>query len=518
MRKSDFDIYQDKKLKTPTKVAPTVKGPGGETKSYEVEIGNNKSTYFFTDKQAEDRMANPSKYGIKSITPLSKPGEGGIKKASTGEIKPKYSTRSSSETLPDKKFYSKYPGSPGGTVVRTGGLQLTPIKDYENNRWFVVDNNNNRVDDKSYPTREKAKEVAKPGEKTIIGMQLKAIEQKRLAEAGMASKFQSVIDTVRDMFSSQSSEVNSLKGKGISLTLSPKGVADNPNNQWDIVGTISSVKYNESKNDLIVGFKGPDNIKMGDPGKKGSLHIYLKKDGQPDMTYFEQTIDNQRGTPYKVLDLSSKELQDILNAKYPAKEQNSDSVLEAYIRKRIVKAIREGEEGQYIGVVGPDVKKKKLEDYMKRYNWGYQNSSDPAVKSIGGEYNGIVSKLIFELGPDGLKVYNTYAPDEYKISDVSQLGGYTANANSGLPNDGIYNPEKLMGRGGRMAEGEFSDINMKSSMSRIEDLSKQSYIKDYLDIKLIQDAMKYFDKQMRKGKITKIPDSVIKANMKIKKP
>jgi hypothetical protein len=139
----------------------------------------------------------------------------------------------------------------------------------------------------------------------------------------------------------------------------------------------------------------------------------------------------------------------------PAKDDKAaEPKLEAYIRKRIRQAIKEAEVSQYWGYQGKDVKKKRLEEYLKRYDWGFQDSENPYTHSQGSAKHAIVSKLAHELqamGVDAVAIFNSYAPDGYQVSDINQLD-YASDSPLGSQLTQPYNPDSLTARGGRVAE------------------------------------------------------------------
>ena len=63
-----------------------------------------------------------------------------------------------------------------------------------------------------------------------------------------------------------------------------------------------------------------------------------------------------------------------------------------------------------------------------------------------------MSKFITELGPEGVEIFNSYAPKGYKIKRVEDLQNYTTDAKGGYPQGTVFNPDKLTARGGRIAE------------------------------------------------------------------
>jgi hypothetical protein len=89
---------------------------------------------------------------------------------------------------------------------------------------------------------------------------------------------------------------------------------------------------------------------------------------------------------------------------------------------------------------------------MKRYIWGFNDNDNPYQKSMGVETNNIVSQFITELGPEGIKIFNSYAPKGYEIKSVDDLQHYPTDAKGGYPQATMFNPDKLTSRSGRVAE------------------------------------------------------------------
>jgi hypothetical protein len=161
---------------------------------------------------------------------------------------------------------------------------------------------------------------------------------------------------------------------------------------------------------------------------------------------------NEEFQVVSVPDTLSKIVKRSFEAEQP--QSNTDSKLESYIRKRIKEAIKEAEVSQYWGYQGADVKKKRLEEYMKKYEWGFQDSKNPYTHSIGSEKHAIVSKLVHELeamGENGIAMFNSYAPQGYEINNLTDLDDM-ADTPLGSQLTQPYNPDSLTARGGRVAE------------------------------------------------------------------
>lgn len=136
----------------------------------------------------------------------------------------------------------------------------------------------------------------------------------------------------------------------------------------------------------------------------------------------------------------------------------TDSKLEAYIRKRIKEALQEAGIDQYMGAQGPEVKKKRLEEYMKKYEWGFQDNKDPYVRYNGTEKHSIVNKLVHELGDEGVAIFNSYAPKGYEIArpdDLNDMADSPLGSQMARP----FEPNTLTMRGGRVAEADEKEID-----------------------------------------------------------
>lgn len=188
-------------------------------------------------------------------------------------------------------------------------------------------------------------------------------------------------------------------------------------------------------------------------------------------TIFKYAKDNEE---YQVLNVP-QDLESIVKKSFESKQKGEESKLEAYIRKRIQKALQETEINQYFGVQGPAVKKKRLEEYMKKYEWGFQKSEDPYVRGTGAEKHAIVSKLVHELGDEGVSIFNSYAPKGYEIARPDDLNDM-ADTPLGSQLYQPYDPNSLTARGGRVAEEDLlSRSKYKGSgEDKLDDLVKNS--------------------------------------------
>jgi hypothetical protein len=203
-----------------------------------------------------------------------------------------------------------------------------------------------------------------------------------------------------------------------------------------VTGNAVKATFNKEKNELVITLD--DNSQAIFTGTKSGnvTGVY-----NPD-------INDKFGSPRKINDIKEP-LKGVLDRVFPSPA--AESKLEAYIRTRIRKAIQESELGQYIGVQGPEVKKKRLEEYMKKYEWGFQDSEDPYVRSNGTAKHSIVSKLVHELGDEGVAIFNSYAPKGYEIArpdDLNDMADSPLGSQMARP----FEPNTLTTRGGRVAE------------------------------------------------------------------
>lgn len=162
--------------------------------------------------------------------------------------------------------------------------------------------------------------------------------------------------------------------------------------------------------------------------------------------YYENPQDKQT---FSIINFIGSPLNSVLKKVFTASKP--ESKLEAYIRQRIKRALQEAELSQYMGAQGPEVKKKRLEEYMKKYEWGFQESEDPYVRSNGTEKHSIVSKLVHELGDEGVSIFNSYAPKGYEIArpdDLNDMADSPLGSQMARP----FEPNTLTSRGGRVAE------------------------------------------------------------------
>jgi hypothetical protein len=172
---------------------------------------------------------------------------------------------------------------------------------------------------------------------------------------------------------------------------------------------------------------------------------------------------------FSVVSFVPQNLSSVLKKVFsPSKEPSkTESKLESYIRKRIKRALQETELSQYMGVQGPEVKKKRLEEYMKKYEWGFQKSEDPYVRSNGTEKHSIVNKLVHELGDEGVAIFNSYAPKGYEIARPDNLNDL-ADSPLGSQMARPFEPNTLTMRGGRVAESEEAKYDTLYNQAKAE--------------------------------------------------
>ena len=221
-----------------------------------------------------------------------------------------------------------------------------------------------------------------------------------------------------------------------------------------VTGNAVKATFNKEKNELVITLD--DNSQAIFTGTKNGnvTGVY-----NPD-------INDKFGSPRKINDIKEP-LKGVLDRVFPSPA--AESKLEAYIRTRIKKAIQEAEVSQYWGYQGPEVKKKRLEEYMKKYEWGFQDSEDPYVRSNGTEKHSIVNKLVHELGDEGVAIFNSYAPKGYEIArpdDLNDMADSPLGSQMARP----FEPNTLTARGGRVAESEEAkyDTLYKQAKAEVE--------------------------------------------------
>lgn len=211
---------------------------------------------------------------------------------------------------------------------------------------------------------------------------------------------------------------------------------EEPDTQANVKGGVERVTLNKDKKELTVFLDDKSQAIFTGTTGGNATGVY-----DPDPT-------DKFGSPRKIIDVKEP-LSGYLDKIFP--KPSAKAKLESYIRQRIRRALQETELGQYFGVQGPDVKKKRLEEYMKKYEWGFQESEDPYVRGTGAEKHAIVNKLVHELGDEGVAIFNSYAPKGQEIARPDDLNDM-ADTPLGSQLYQPYDPNSLTARGGRIAE------------------------------------------------------------------
>ena len=427
---------------------PTIKArPAGDLFSYEItpKSGGKSSIVNMTKNQADNLLKNPKytdKFTItqKSSSPI---GRGQNTKVVT--------TYAPGVKAADTNKPSQLKDRPTANIkgIEPKAKQTAPPK-----RWQVIDKSdpNNLVVVGADDDREKAKAMKgeNPNLQVIPVLGLKVLKLEPLEEV--------LDDTTK----------KDLESANVSFIIPGEGDTDQ---KLDVSDTVKTAVFNNKDNSLTINLAGGNRVVFTPDAAGKPVGVYFsKQDGQE---VSKQVLDVQ------------PPLTTAINKVYASKKKEEEPVnetLENYIRERIRQAIKEGEEGQYIGMVGPEVLKKKLKEYMTRYEWGHQHSGNPAVKARGQEIHGIVSKMVFELGDDGVAIFNEYAPEEYQIENKEDLGNDPAFKVGLGPQDRDFNPEELTGRGGRVAEATYDEEDVKRYTDRMDkNIDDPSLEKDMAD-------------------------------------
>jgi hypothetical protein len=414
-----------------------VKGFGTEqdAKKYADELGGYPNTVL--DKVNLDKF----NIDIKDTKPSDK----------KTDDKPKYDSKKVDKFEPEKK-----PGVKGDTLqtIEKEPVDIKNINKLANFKvntgkyktselpwpFYVVDTKNKKLV-KGFTSLGKAKEYAAKKGDDHKAYQKQAISGLNLSEA--LSK----------------EDITKLKSNRVSFTIQS---ALDPDKQFNISDNVREVKEEKGKVILVLAEAGI---------------VTFDKEGTG---VFKYSKDNKE---YQALNVPS-DLNSIVKKALAPKEDKKEpeSQLESYIRKRVRQAIKEAEVSQYWGYQGKDVKKKRLEEYLKRYEWGFQDSDNPYTHSNGSAIHAIVSKLVHELaamGVDAIAIFNSYAPKGYQVSDLNQLD-YASDSPLGSQLTQPYNPDSLTARGGRVAEDDHirmpsaiaSKTNAEKNVEKIEKLVK----------------------------------------------
>lgn len=335
------------------------------------------------------------------------------------------SVKKDKEKTPTKTFSTRISGQGGGTykVPINKGVKMADVRPNElRYKYYVVNLKTKEFfhgSDDWNITKDQAKK---------LGPDYKAIPKAGLSSYG--------VEIYKEELSKE--DKASLKSKQISFTIQSNSKVDK---QLEVKGNVKEEVFNKEKNELILTL---DN--------KSQAIFTQTKSGNITGVYNADPTD-QFAAPNKINYIQDPILKSALNKVFPSPA--AESKLESYIRKRIKQALKEAEIDQYIGGQGPEVKKKRLKEYMMKYEWGFQKSEDPFVRKLGSEKHAIVSKLVNELGDEGVAIFNSYAPEGMEISSPNDLNDM-ADTPLGSQLHQPYDPNSLTARGGRIAEIKYT--------------------------------------------------------------
>ena len=395
--------------------------------------------YEFTEKLS----VGPARKGVITVKSLSPVGERG-KRTEFITIDNKEKEKAAKKDKPEMKSV-KQMGRWMNVPVNMG-VKMADVKPSQLSfKYYVINVDNKEIvngSDDWAETKKMAQEM---------GSGYEAVQK-----AGLPSKGVKINEAL------SKEDKDKLKNTRVSFTIQSDL---DPDKQFNISDNVREVKEEKTKIVLVLAEAGV---------------VTFDKEGTGIFKYSKDNKD------YQALNVPADLSSIVKKALAPAKEPESQ--LEAYIRKRIRQAIKEAEVSQYWGYQGKDVKKKRLEEYLKRYDWGFQDSDNPYTHSNGSAMHAIVSKLVHELeamGVDAIAIFNSYAPKEYQVSDLDQLD-YASDSPLGSQLTQPYNPDSLTARGGRVAEedGKVTSIaqqyldKVNAKYKKIEDLAKGYNSKD----------------------------------------
>lgn len=225
----------------------------------------------------------------------------------------------------------------------------------------------------------------------------------------------------------------------------------------------------EQKNKKIVG--GEFNkvtkhfeVKFSD----GTSLAILKTPKGVDYKYFTSRTEN---FPVKKVGIDTKITQDITPSIEKSLKEALISKIRKIVKESLKKKVNEDDESQF-GVIGKDQKIKLLKRMMNDYNWYWQNPEQPPYyRSQGAEMDGIVKKLIFELGPIGVKIFNAAAPRGCKIKSYKDGQANVANPKSTLPGNYVYSPDAIDSRSGM--KGDVDEDNATENVKKLRDMANE---------------------------------------------
>ena len=458
-----------------TYTAPPMEKPDGDLYNYQIIPikGGKSSEVQMTKKQAEklannDNFKKVYKIELKSEEPVGRGKNTKVVTTYAPGVKPagqKTKKEKDRPTADIKGISSQEPETDGGGsyvgVKRKSEPNLgvkrikpTPSLSSASKNWQVVD-------------------VSEPKQPIVIGafddkeeaIKMKGTNNRILVLPALALKRLN-LEPLEEVLDDTTKK--DLESANVSFIIPGEGDTDQ---KLDVSDTVKTAVFNNKDNSLTINLAGGNRVVFTPDAAGKPVGVYFsKQDGQE---VSKQVLHVQ------------PPLTTAINKVYASKKKEEPAVnetLENYIRERIRQAIKEGEEGQYIGMVGPEVLKKKLKEYMARYEWGHQHSGNPAVKARGQEIHGIVSKMVFELADDGVAIFNEYAPEEYQIENKEDLGNDPAFKVGLGPQDRDFNPEELTGRGGRVAEATYDEEDVKRYTDRMDkNIDDPSLEKDMAD-------------------------------------
>jgi len=318
-------------------------------------------------------------------------------------------------------------GSRSYKVPINKGVKMATVKPNQlRYKYYVVNNKTKQFADGSDDWKE-TKEKAKK-----LGPDFIALSKAALSSYGVEIYENKKQSSIKKEDLSKEDKA-SLESKAISFTIQsdPKDL----DAQAEVKGIAKKATLNKEKNELTIVLDNNSQV------------IFTKtKSGNITGVYNSDPSD-RLGAPNKVNDIKEP-LKSVLDKIFPSP---ADAKLEAYIRTRIRQALKEAGIDQYFGTQGPDVKKKRLKEYMMKYEWGFQKSEDPFIRKTGSEKHAIVTKLVNELGDEGVAIFNSYAPEGMEIASPNDLDNM-ADTPLGSQLHQPYDPNSLTARGGRIAE------------------------------------------------------------------
>jgi len=324
------------------------------------------------------------------------------------------------------------------------GIKMVDVKPSQlSYKYYIIDTDSKEMVHGSNDWKETKEKAASLGDK------FKAVQKSALPALGVK---------VNEELSDKDKKETVSKAVSFKIESDP----NDSDSVAEVKGVVKNASFNKDKKELVLTL---DN---------GSQAMFTSTKSGNVTGIYNPDPNDKLGNVHKINDIQSP-LKELLDKVFPAPV--AESKLEAYIRKRVQQAIKEAEVSQYWGYQGPDVKKKRLEEYMKKYEWGFQNSEDPYVRANGSEKHAIVSKLVHELGDEGVAIFNSYAPKGQEIARPDDLNDM-ADTPLGSQLHQPYDPNSLTARGGRVAEDAKYDSlynqakrDVENKYKNIEDLA-----------------------------------------------